>query len=675
MNEPDIINSNDGYPGDSKNNGVHLSTDTGGTFTDFVYIGKTGLNAFKRLSTPDDPTRSIKHGIQGFSQLDSFSHGTTVATNAVLERKEDPTALVTTKGFKDVIFIGRQQRQHLYNFKELRPVPLIGREDVFEVTERVTSDGEVQILLNRDEVEQIGALLLERGYRSVAICYLFSFLNPEHEIMTMEILKGKGLNVSRSSQVLPEYREFERTSTTLMDAFVSGKIRSYLDALLSIINPVGLREFNVMESEGGVAPSIEIIRVPSKGLLSGPAGGVSGALHLGELVGMSNMITLDMGGTSTDIARITGLRPEYSNFTTISGLPISRRCLNIVTIGAGGGSISRIDSGGAIRVGPESAGASPGPICYDLGGDNVTVTDINLLAGSINPKDFLGNGRDLNVPRTRERVEKLASRLGYSQEEVIKGVRRVVNHNMASALRMVTTEAGKDPGDYTLFSFGGAGSLHAVDLAKELGMRKVFVPFVAGMFSAYGILISDVVHGYSVTKVMPLDPDSLEKARYLIEGFRKQGSEALADGEIPDERQVFYPSLDIRYKGQSYALNVPFSEQLEEMLEAFGEQYLEMYGYSLSAALEIVNIRLEARGKRDLPPLPIIPAERSNEPYELRKCLFEEWIEVPVFKRSHLGAGFGRTGEAIIEDDGSTILIPPGSSFEVDSHGNLGVRT
>ncbi|MCK4613561.1 MAG: hydantoinase/oxoprolinase family protein [Thermoplasmata archaeon] len=653
---------------------LHLSTDTGGTFTDFVYLERSGIHAFKILSTPTNPALSIGDGLRRFRRLLSFSHGTTVATNAVLERKGDRTALLTTKGFRDVIFIGRQQRQHLYSFRDMRPTSLIAREDAYEIEERIGPDGKVLVPLNKQEVEASGSKLVGKGYTSVAVSYLFSFLNPAHERITGEILEAMGLNVSLSSEVLPEYREFERTSTTLMDAFIRGKLGDYLGSLGDLILPYAQKEYYVMTGEGGVSPSTELLRVPSQGLLSGPAGGVSGALYLGEQVGLRNLITFDMGGTSTDISRISGLRQEYTTDAKLSGLPFSRYCINIITIGAGGGSIAHLDPGGAIRVGPESAGASPGPVCYDLGGEQVTVTDVNLLAGYLNHRDFLGKGNDLNVPKARAAVEGLARKLNYTINETIEGVLRIVNHNMASALRMVTTEAGKDPEDYSLFAFGGAGPMHGAGLARELGMKRVFVPFAAGMFSAFGILISDIVHGYSLTRVMPLDTGNLKQAEEILKDFQRKGADFLTKEGIPEESRVFLPSLDLRYRGQSYHLNVPFGSGIEDVKREFGKIYLKRYGYSITGEEEIVNIRLEVRGKRCLPPLPVISDEAPNGPYGHRDCLFGEWIEVPVFRRGELGAGFLHKGVAIIEDKGSTIVLPPGTSFRVDVHGNIEVR-
>lgn len=653
--------------------GIHLSTDTGGTFTDFVYMDAEGVHGFKRLSTPDDPTRCLSEGLEWIRSMTSFSHGTTVATNAVLERKGDRTALLTTAGFEDVIFIGRQQRQHLYSFHDLRPSPLIGREDCYGVGERIDRDGRILVPLDENEIRDISQDLVRKGYRSAAVSYLFSFLNPVHEEITERILRESDIRVSRSSNVLPEYREYERTSTTLLDAYVQERLGSYLSSLGAILNIRGISTYYVMESEGGVAPSEIIARTPSKGLLSGPAGGVSGAIHLGGRIGLHNMITFDMGGTSTDIARITDLRPDYTTDARISGLPLCRRSLNIVTIGAGGGSISGIDAGGAITVGPESAGAHPGPVCYGLGGKEVTVTDVNLLAGYLNPVDFLGKGRDLDIPGTKNVVERLSRKLGYGFEETIEGILNVVNHTMAGALRMVTTEAGKDPTHYVLFAFGGAGPVHAVPLARELGMNRVLVPFMAGMFSAYGILTSDVVHSFSGTRILTLAEPHVRKVSGILESYSEEGRDLLTKEGIRPDLQRVIPSVDMRYRGQSYFLNIPFHDDPGELLRRFEEEYTNGYGYSLDGEVEIVNIRLEARGGRSTFPPPEIPDNRSNEPYHRKDCLFGEWMEVPVFRRKDLGPGFDHSGACVVEDVGSTMVIPPRSRSVMDRHGNLEV--
>jgi len=675
---------NTGKPGSA--DAPHLSTDTGGTFTDFVFLTEKGIEAFKVLSTPDNPAEAVLNGLSRFknSGLTSFSHGTTVATNAVLEGKGDRTALVTTRGFRDVIFIGRQQRAHLYSFRNMRPSALISREDVFELNERVGPEGQVITPLSIKEVEAQGRTILERGYTSVGVVLLFSFLHPEHERMTGKILSGLGLGVSLSSDVLPEYREYERTSTTLMDAYVRGKLGNYLLNLKNEIQGFGLKNFYIMESEGGVAPSEELQKIPSKGLLSGPAGGVSGALYLGRISGRGNIITLDMGGTSTDISRITDLRPEYTSDYRIRGLPFSRRSLNIVSIGAGGGSIVKRDSGGAIMVGPESAGASPGPVCYGFEGKEPTLTDINLLAGYLNPVDFLGKGKHLRVAEAEKAVRRLSERLNYTPEQTIEGVLRVVGNNMASALRMVTTEAGKNPADYTLLSFGGAGPVHGAALARELGINEVIVPFAAGMFSAFGILLSDVVFTYSVTRAMPLNTGETRRGEEIISDFLSKGRTALTDEGIPDENQTFYPTADLRFRGQSYHLNVPFSPDEEALKERFEREYTDRYGYLPEGEVEFVNLRLEARGKREVPPLPVISeervmgsddrVERRNEPCTHRNCLFGEYIETPVFRRNDLGMGFQLQGPAIIEDRGSTTVVPPGAEFSVDEYGNILIR-
>ncbi len=678
---------------------VHLSSDAGGTFTDFVYMENGKLKGFKVLSTPDDPSLALRSGLRRFGSFASFSHGTTVATNAVLERKGDRTALITTAGFGDVIFIARQQRQHLYRFTDMRPEPLIRREDVFELDERIDPEGNVLLDLGRLEAKALARDLAGKGYESVAVCFLFSFMNPAHERLVGKLLEEQGMRVSLSSRVLPEYREYERASTTLMDAYIRGKLGNYLEGLQRIMEEHCARDgssnhgnprnnepdrYYVMRSDGGVSGWEQAISLPANALLSGPAGGVIGALHLGKELGMHNIITFDMGGTSTDVSAINNLGPSMTTGGRISGLPVSLRSMDIVTIGAGGGSIAEPDAGGALKVGPESAGAAPGPVCYDLGGEQITVTDANFLSGFLGPDDFLGPGRDLDRKRTERAMERLAGKLGISSRETVKGILSLANHRMASALRMVTTELGRDPADYTLLAFGGAGPLHSAALARQLGVGKVMVPFAAGVFSAYGILMADVLQSYSRTCVMPLTRANLEgTASSILEGFRERAAGVLAGEGITGERMRFIPTMDIRYEGQSYHLNVIFQPDFEKIGEEFRRSYLERYGYAVEdAGMEIVNLRLEARGMRDRPPLPLISdngmgaSERSGEAYTCRDCLFEgreEAMETPVFRRIDLPAGFTNHGPAVVEDEGSTIVIPVGASFEVDAHGNLEV--
>lgn len=647
---------------------MHISTDIGGTFTDFVISDGEKIETFKVPSTPQNLELAIENGLDRLTTVTSFSHGATIATNAVLERKGARIGLITTKGFADVFKIGRQKRAHLYRLDYTRPLPLV--DHYFEISERVSSEGAIIMHPAEEEVLAVVKKIKSLGIESVAICFLFSFMNPENERAVRAVLERNGLNVSCSSEVLPEFREYERMSTTVLDAYLKRIVDSYLTRIESIL--AQKVQFYVMQSNGGVVKSGLVKRKPVNMLLSGPAGGVAASKFLCDLIGLNDVITYDMGGTSADVATVINGNLSWTSEGSINGIPLKMPLIDIVTVGAGGGSIARLDAGYALRVGPESAGASPGPISYGLGGTDVTVTDADLLCGFINPSYFVGGEMVLETENAKRSMEKLANEIGMSYEDTILGVWNVVNSNMISAIRLASVERGLDIRDFALIAFGGAGPVHAAALARELNIPKVIVPFAPGVFSAYGIMVSDVQLDYSKTNILRVREAEVEEefVNETIEDFTVAAKRELMVQDIEFEDAMLLPSLDMRYVGQSYELNVSYNG-LEAAQKRFYDCYRQQYGYSmLSDAVEIVNVRLQVMAARAKPKPPKVVLNGKGKPVGYRAVLFEEGREkIPIYRREDLP--LEHEGAAIIEAKDSTIVVPPGMSFSVDVYGDI----
>ncbi|NQE45558.1 hypothetical protein C5S31_06010 [ANME-1 cluster archaeon GoMg2] len=648
---------------------MHISTDIGGTFTDFVIFDGGELKTFKVPSTPQKPELGIENGLDRLPTASTFSHGATIATNAVLERKGARIGLITTKGFADILKIERQKRPNLYTFNSRRPKPLV--DTYFEISERVSSKGEIIESPAEGEIQAVVARLKSRGIDSVAICFLFSFMNPENEQVVGDRLIKEGLSVSCSSEVLPEFREYERMSTTVLDAYLKRIVEGYITNMGAILAKKGMAQFYVMQSNGGVVKAGVVKNKPVNMLLSGPAGGVAASKFLAELIGIDKLITFDMGGTSADVSTVVNGNLSWTSEGSIDGLPLKMPVVDIVTVGAGGGSIAWLDEGGALRVGPESAGAFPGPICYGLGGKDVTVTDCDLLCGFINPNYFLGGEMVLNAEKAKTEVAKFADEIGMSYEDTIRGVLNVVNSNMIRAIRLVSVEKGLDTRDFSLIAFGGAGPVHAAALAKELNIPRVIVPFAPGVFSAYGIMVSDVQLDHSRTKIVRTTGEKVEEfVKGTIEDFVAEAKSELEEQDISLEEAMLFPSLDMRYVGQSYEINVSF-KGLEDTLKRFHASHNHLYGYSMSAEdVEIVNVRLRVIAPRAKPCPPKVKKEGKGKPIEYRKVLFEEGLEkTPVYRRAELPVE--HEGAAIIDGNDSTIVVPPDMSFSVDGYGDI----
>jgi N-methylhydantoinase A len=683
--------------------GLRIGIDIGGTFTDFVvYEPETRqLDAFKLLSTPGDPAAAVIQGLekillehQGHSAW--VIHGSTVATNALLERRGAETAFVATAGFKDLLQIGRQNRPALYDLLA-DPQPALVPPDLrFEVEERVDRHGSVLAPLEPAKVEGLVENIRRQGATSVAVCLLFSFVRPDHEQILSAALRAAGLTVSASSEILPEFREYERASTTAVNAYVSPLLEQYLANLerafaTGAFGPAGVPErarvsLRVMQSNGGNISPGEARKFGVRCILSGPAGGVIGCEHVAGM-GLSSrpsptagaertrVITFDMGGTSTDVSLIDG-GPRVTTEAVIGGCPISIPVLDIHTIGAGGGSIARVDPGGALLVGPESAGSDPGPACYGRRGAVLpTVTDANLVLGRLAPEYFLGGQMPLDPAPAQAALARLGAALGLSAEQAALGVVQIANVHMERALRVISVERGHDPRDFTLLSFGGAGGLHASELARSLGVRRVLVPPLASTLSAFGMLAAEVVKDYTQTIMRSGDTPAQTLAALLdslaARGLLEVESEGVSAAKIRVER-----SLDLRYRGQSYELTVPFGEDFTTTFHAMHEK---TYGYDRPGVpLEIVNLRVRVIGETE-PPLREPETEGDADPaaaYLLaRPVVFADGAHLtPFFRAEALRPGNVLIGPAIIVRSDTTVLIGLGDNAHVDGFGNLAIE-
>ncbi len=654
-----------------------VGVDTGGTFTDFVVQDGAQLRVHKVLSTPDDPARAILQGLDelGVTSARALIHGSTVATNAVLEQKGARTALVTTAGFRDVLEIARQTRPSLYDLRVERDPPLVPRDLRFEVTERLDERGNVLTALDHGSVSAAVNAAKDAGVESVAVCLLFSFANSEHERAVTEALRAVGLSASASHEVLPEFREYERTSTVVLNAYVAPLMDRYLGNLeRSLPEETPLR---IMQSNGGSISAAVARSEAARTLLSGPAAGAVGAAYVAEASGFTQTISFDMGGTSSDVALIDGDLIETTD-GRVGGHPSRLPMIDIHTVGAGGGSIAWFDAGGALKVGPYSAGASPGPAAYGQGGTEATVTDANVVLGRLSAEDFLGGGMDLDVEAARKAVGSVADRLGTSQEDAALGIARVTNANMEAAIRVISVEKGHDPRGFALVAFGGAGPLHACELAMAMQIPRVIVPATPGVLSAYGMLAADLRKDYVQTIMLGPDDDT-SGIEPLFEQLSEQGQrEILAEGVEADRIEI-EPYLDMRYRGQSYELTVPWTGSIYEARNAFHAAHQLRFGYSdPDEPVQIVNARVKSFGRADRPEIPRSPfdSETAASPDRARDVVFAgsngaETRKTGIYDRDNLPAGARFDGPAIVTQYDTTTVLPPGWSALLDEAGNL----
>lgn len=651
---------------------ILLGIDTGGTFTDFIFKDGAEWKVYKTLSTPSNPAEAVLSGIRRIAgnKAVQLVHGSTVATNAILERKGAVTALITNKGFEDVIEIGRQNRKELYNLSYRKIPPLVPEYLRFGVKCRVNHDGEIIDDLDESEIHALLNRLSVLNVESIAVSLLFAFKNPEHENTTGAILAGLNLPVSLSHNILSEFREFERTSTTIINAYVSPKMNAYLKF---ITRGIGESNVRIMQSNGGSISAETAMRESVRTILSGPAGGAVGAYEIGKAAGFRHLITFDMGGTSTDVALIDDQLPLTME-SVISQYPVKVPMIDIHTVGAGGGSIAAIDAGGSLKVGPESAGAEPGPICFGRG-ERITVTDANLFLGRLIADRFLGGNMQLQSERLTGYFEKMAGRIGLNPVELAEGILAVANTAMERAIRVISVEKGIDPRNFTLFSFGGAGGMHAVFLARLLNIPKVLVPKNPGILSAVGMLLANVIKDYSQTVMLhgvDIVPGHIAKFFQPLE--KRGGAELLAEG-VEEGRIMMERYLDMRYLGQSYEILVPFDDH---MIENFHRLHEKTYGYCNPAGtVEIVNIRLRAKGWHEKPALQKYPKVVSDPSCAEavigeRPVVFDgRNVTTRIVARDQLKCGQQVEGPAILVEYSSTVVLPPFSRCNVDEYGNL----
>lgn len=648
-----------------------IGIDTGGTFTDFVWLGAGKGRVHKAPSTPQDPLQAI---VSGLAELRpegpdgaQVVHGTTVGTNAFLTRQGARVVLLTTQGFEDVLFIGRQTRRELFNLEVNQPPELLPRTRVLGVRERLTADGSILTPLDADEIVRVCRRVRELAPEAVAVCLLHAYAHPEHEERLAAALADLGTPLSLSSRILPEFREYERTCATVLNAYLGPILARYLNSWEAQLP--GLPLF-IQQSNGGFLPATRAAAWGLATILSGPAGGVFGARRLGQELGVENLLTLDMGGTSTDVAVLPGEIP-FTREYRLEDYPLGIPVIDIHTVGAGGGSIAFRDRGGALRVGPRSAGAYPGPVCYGQG-QEITVTDAQLFLGRIRPECFLGGRLPLDPTATRESMARQAADFGVGPEELALGIIRVVTHHMAKALRSVTLERGLDPRDFTLCCFGGAGGLHVCDLARELEVRQILVPAQAGVLSALGMALADCRRDFARTLLLKGAPLSWERLQEEFSSLSRFGRAELAvDGYDPD-RLAAAGELELRYPGQSYTLTVPLTPDFRE---EFHRRHRRLYGHAfLDREVEAVVLRLHLSlpsPVAELPELKPVGRRRLRLPPTDTVWLPAGSGPVPLYYRPNLTPGMVLAGPALVLEDHSTLLVLDGFQGEVLDRGHI----
>jgi N-methylhydantoinase A len=669
-----------------------VGIDVGGTFTDVVAVDRRTLavRIHKVPSTPHNQAEGVLRGILELcgscARAERIAHGTTVATNTVLENTGAVVALVTTAGFRDTLEIGRCRRNvpdSMFDTKFVRPRPLVPRHLRFEVTERIRPSGEILIPLAEAEVSAIAARIRDAGVTAVAVCFLHAYLNPTHESRAKEILEPllPDAFICTSSEVLPELREFERFSTTVMNAFIAPRMRRYVHALVDELKAHDYAgDLYTMASHGGIMSSETTMAYPIRTILSGPASGVNGAIFVGHASGMRNLITYDMGGTSTDVCLVENLEPLVATQTIFHGIPVNTPLLDIHTVGAGGGSIAWIDIDGALKVGPRSAGAVPGPACYGQGGHDFTITDANLCLGRL-PESLLDGGLRLQAQLSHAALLQLSRTLAWrdAPEQLAEGTIRLAVAAMAGAIRKISIERGYDPRAFTLMAMGGAGPMHAIAVAEELGVREVLVPPWPGNISALGLLAGDLRHDYVRTvlrRLSELDIVDMERRYGEMEavGIAALRREGVAESDIVVSRLA-----DMRCVGQAFELMFPVPAPLERDALAwrFRELYRRRYGHAHEEELEVVNLRVACSGHTRKPALPRLAATMGRrDGLRSRRAYFADgWHETPLLRRDMMGAGDRVGGPVIIEEFGTTTVVPPGWALSVIETGALLIRS
>jgi N-methylhydantoinase A len=674
---------------------TRVASDIGGTFTDLVFFDEAAnaVEVSKALSTPHDLTEGVVETLRlaGLidGDIDDFIHGCTIVINAITEGKGVRTALVTTKGFRDVLEIGRGNRPDLYNMRFEKPRPFVPRRLRFEVRERMDHQGRILLPLSRRDLEAVAAACARAEVRAVAICYLHAYANPDHEVRTARFLRRRlpGVAVSMSSDITREWREYERSNTVVLNAYVQPIAEEYLKGLERVVGRQRRTYLHIMQSNGGTTTFSHAKARPIQIIESGPVAGVIGAAAVGQLVGERNVISLDIGGTTAKCSLVEDGQPrvttEYKLFQTrlFPGYPVKIPVVDIVEIGAGGGSIAWLESTGALRVGPVSAGADPGPACYGRGGTLPTVTDAMLLAGVLNPDYFLGGRLRLDQGQARGAIASLAARMDTSIESAATSIIRLVNANMINALKLISVQRGHDPRDFVLVASGGGGPMHAAALAEELGIKEVLIPNYPGYFSAWGMLMTEPRIDLVRTQLARTTETTVDKVEEVFAEMAREILQQYATELIAPEGVVFARSLDARYHGQDHTVTVAFNgtpatmEQIEALFHAV---HKKTYTFDLlDTPVEIVSYRLTGVRRAAKPELPRLPAAPRPAGVKSRRSVdFGEGgvREAAVFERSSLPPDFGGDGPAIVEEVSSTTVVPPGHRFHIDAFGQLHVH-
>ncbi|MFQ6022942.1 MAG: hydantoinase/oxoprolinase family protein [Acidiferrobacterales bacterium] len=676
-----------------------FGVDVGGTFTDFYALNETTgeRQVAKRPSTPDNPARAVlsglhelaeRHGID-LGDVRRLSHGTTVGTNALIQRRGGRVALITTRGFRDLLEIGRQTRPHMYDLYRDHPPPLVPREHRFELPERVMAEGRVLEALTPEAVAEAVSAVRAAGADSCAVCFLFAYLNPEHEHAVAQALQQAvpELNVSLSSEVQPEFREYERFSTTVLNAYMQPIMADYMAKLeASLSQSVPAATVGINQSSGGLMSPDRARRFPVRTALSGPAAGAVGAVHVARSAERPNVITLDMGGTSADVALIRDYRADVSFNREVAGFPIRLPMVDIETVGAGGGSIAWFDRDGLLKVGPTSAGADPGPACYGRGGEEPTVSDANLVLGRLSPRGLLGGAMALDMDLAHQSFSPIAERLDFSVERTAHGVLGITVANMVRAIRTISVERGHDPRQFTLMAFGGAGPLHARDVAASLGIHEILVPPAPGIVCAEGLIVSDLKEDFVISHRTRVEDRNREHIRRHIAGLIAEAQQWFRTENVPADGRNLELSLDIRYVGQNFELAVPLGAapnlqpdilpDAEGLHERFFDVHETAYGYhNPRDPIEVVNYRLTARGRlhRFEVVKDTVDGVAPPKPMGTRQVYFApaEALESNVYERVELRPGQTIAGPAIIEQLDATTPIYPGDHACLDGAGNI----